>query len=131
MNERAEPVRRAVDLEAGIEAVWTALVDDPGIWFGGELTIEPRRGGAVRWRAEDGSERRGMVIACEPPVHLVFRWRELEGAGLTSLRAGPASVVAFVLDPTDEGGTRLTVTDALGESIAEGDSASVHERAVR
>ncbi len=56
-----------------------AAFTDPSLlarWWGGELTIEPRRGGAytVRFASLDRTLT-GRVLAYQPPERLVFRWQ--------------------------------------------------------
>ncbi len=107
-----EPIRKELHLEASPEEVWGALIHDLSSWFGAAAEIDPRPGGAVRFRWPDGTERRGLVETCDPPRRLAFRWRELRGAGV-GLVIGDVSTVEFVLEP-DAGATRLTVTESPG-----------------
>jgi uncharacterized protein YndB with AHSA1/START domain len=113
-----DQVTRHVRIEATPEAVWEALTDprELAAWFGAAGTIDPRVGGAVRFRWPDGSERRGLVIELDPPRRLAFRWRGLRTSG-----AGPSAVevrvVTFTLEPDRAGGrkgTRVTVTESNG-----------------
>ncbi len=99
-------------LQATPEQAWAALTDDLSSWFGADGEIDPRPGGAVRFRWFDGSERRGLVETFDPPRRLAFRWREIRGAGV-GLSIGDVSTVEFVLEP-DAGATRLTVTESPG-----------------
>lgn len=113
-----ERVTRQVRIDAAPEAVWDALIDPSELaaWFGAEGAIDPRLGGAVRFRWPDGTERRGLVIDFDPPRRLAFRWREL-AASEVGLSPADARVVTFTLEP--EGscrreGTRVTVTESNG-----------------
>ena len=108
------PVTRTIALRAAPEEVWGALTEAGRLseWFGVRAEIDPRPGGAVRFSARDGEERRGLVEVADPPHRLVFRWRELNGA-LVGIVAGDASTVEFLLEP-DGDGTRLVVTESPG-----------------
>lgn len=108
------PITRTLELRASPEDVWAALTDPDRLsaWFGVRADLDPRRGGAVRFASDDGSERRGLVEVFEPPHHLVFRWRRVrvvEGG----VEAGEASTVEFVLR-TGVNGTTLVVTESPG-----------------
>lgn len=109
-------VSRQVTIDATPEAVWGALTDPQQLaaWFDADAAIDLRRGGAVRFRWPDGTERRGLVIELDPPRRLAFRWRELRTSGLS---AAGARVVTFTLEPERSGrrdGTRVTVTESNG-----------------
>jgi uncharacterized protein YndB with AHSA1/START domain len=60
-------------LPGPIERVWAHLTDPKLLpaWFGGQSTIEPRQGGAVRLM--DG-QIRGTVTQWQPPHHLAYTW---------------------------------------------------------
>ncbi len=113
MVER-DAVRRQIAMAAPPEAVWEALTEGERLssWFGANVEIEARPGGAVRFRFADGTERRGVVQAADAPRRLVFRWTALRGSGF-DLAAGDASTVEFALEP-DGDGTRLVVTESPG-----------------
>jgi uncharacterized protein YndB with AHSA1/START domain len=113
-----DKVTRHVRIAATPEAVWDALTDprELAAWFGADGVIDPRLGGAVRFRWPDGAERRGLVIELDPPRRLAFRWRELRMSG-AGLSAAEARVVTFKLEPERSGqrdGTRVTVTEWSG-----------------
>jgi uncharacterized protein YndB with AHSA1/START domain len=98
-------VERSVVLDSDVERVWDAVVDDASSWFGGDVDIDARPGGAVTVRDEDG-ERRGTVEVCEPQRSLAFRvW--------TSPLDGPmeGSRVEIHLEPLDDSHTALTVVE--------------------
>jgi uncharacterized protein YndB with AHSA1/START domain len=107
-------VRREVSISSPREKVWEALTDPVQLaaWFGGEVEIDPRPGGPVRFRGPGRAERRGLVEEVDAPRRLIFRWRELGGAGF-GLVAGLATTVAFTLEP-DGDGTRLVLTESPG-----------------
>jgi len=101
-------------LDTGVERVWEAVVGDASSWFGAEVAIDPRPGGTVSVRDDDG-ERRGTVEVCEPHRTLAFRvW--------TSPLDGPmaGSRVEIHLEPLDEAHTSLTVveTQLSGRALA-------------
>ena len=104
-----EEVRREVSFEASPGQVWSALTQPPlmSAWFDADVEIEARSGGAVRFRFREGSERRGVIEAFDPPRRLVFRWRP------TTALAREPSVVEFALQ--EEGtGTRVVLTEVRG-----------------
>ncbi len=109
-----EPIRREVSLAAPLEAVWDALTQ-PGelaAWFGAEAEIEPRAGGAVRFRWPDGTERRGLVVEVVRPRRLTFRWREMRTSS-SGLAVADPTVVTFTLE-SRERRTVVTVTESNG-----------------
>jgi uncharacterized protein YndB with AHSA1/START domain len=110
---RKETVTRSVQLDALPRDVWGALTEASLLsdWFDAEAELDPRVGGAVRFRFPDGSELRGVVVACDPPRRLSFRWRDVRAPG-------NAAVVEFSLELVSHG-TRLTVTESPGIVSAE------------
>ena len=105
-------MRRELAIAAVPADVWAALVDPTRVsaWFGAAVELEPRRGGAVRFRFPDGVERRGIVEEVQPGHRLVFRWRRVDRSPVAG---GDPSVVAFELSAEGEG-TRLVVTESPG-----------------
>lgn len=113
-----DQVTRHVKIDATPGSVWEALTDPQKLaaWFGADGAIDPRLGGAVRFRWPDGTERRGVVIELDPRRRLAFRWRELRTSA-AGLSAVVATVVTFTLEPQRSGqgeGTRVTVTESNG-----------------
>jgi uncharacterized protein YndB with AHSA1/START domain len=104
----SENVRREVSLEASPQEVWSALTQAPllSAWFDTEAELDPRQGGAVRFRSRDGTDRRGVIELFDPPRRLAFRWR-------LTRALGEPSVVEFAL-LEDGTGTRLVVTESRG-----------------
>ena len=103
-------VHREVELPAPPDRVWSALTeaDELSVWFGAEVTLDPRRGGRLAARWPDGRERTGVVEEVEPGRRLAFRWLPFERhPGGEVLVLGPGRV-AFDLEPVP-GGTRLSV----------------------
>lgn len=109
-----DPVTRAIVIRAPIREVWAALVHPAQMssWFGADVELEPRPGGAVRFFWADGTERRGVVVDVDPPRRLSFRWRELRSRPRGTTVSDPG-VVVFELD-SDGGGTRVVVTESPG-----------------
>jgi uncharacterized protein YndB with AHSA1/START domain len=106
-----ERVTRTVVLPAEPDEVWATLTtpDELSAWLGEVVALELEPGGSLVVRENEGATRRGVVEAADPGRILSFRWRRLEGAGV-SLEVGGASRVTFVLE-ADPDGTRLTVTE--------------------
>jgi uncharacterized protein YndB with AHSA1/START domain len=123
------PVRRVVELDATPDVVWGTITRSKELaaWFGADAEVDPRPGGAVRFRWPDGSERRGVVEVAERPRRFAFRWREL-GRSEHGIEIGETSRVEFQIEPI-AGRTRLTVTEHPGivrtEAIAT-DSVATH-----
>jgi uncharacterized protein YndB with AHSA1/START domain len=99
-------VTRSVLLDSDPAEVWEALTDETALseWLAPEVELEPREGGRVRCRYEDGSERRGEVELVEEAERLSFHWRR-EG--------GEPSRVELSVDAV-AGGTRVTVIETAG-----------------
>lgn len=97
-------VSRSVLLGAPPEEVWEALTDAGALseWLAPEVELDPRAGGELLCRYEDGSERRGEIELVEEAERLAFHWRR-EG--------GEPSRVELLVDAVAEG-TRLTVTES-------------------
>jgi uncharacterized protein YndB with AHSA1/START domain len=106
------PIRREVIVDASLEDVWVALTtrERVGAWFGAEVELEARPDGPISVRFADGSVRRGVVETVEAPDRFAFRWRSVgnldEGASV-----GDGSTVEFRLSRTDDGRTRIVVTE--------------------
>lgn len=91
-------------LDAPPEQVWEALTDEAALseWLASEVELDPREGGEIICRFEDGEERRGEVELVEEAERLAFHWWR-EGRG--------PSRVEFTVDAV-AGGTLLTVTES-------------------
>jgi len=85
-------------------------------WFGAEVDVDPRPGGAVRFRWADGVERRGLVVELDRPRRFAFRWRELRSTS-SGLAISDPTVVEFVLEGSEGGATRVRVTEAPGMAV--------------
>jgi len=83
--QTAEPVRASVVVEAPIDQAFTTFTRDIGRWWPPdhhlleaplkETVFEPRVGGGILDRGEDGSECRwATVLAYEPPERVCFSW---------------------------------------------------------
>jgi uncharacterized protein YndB with AHSA1/START domain len=99
----AHTVTRSVVVEAPPEQVWEAITDETALreWLAPEVELDPREGGEIICRYDDGEERRGEVELVEEAERLAFRWRR-QGAG--------PSQVELIVDAV-AGGTRLTVVE--------------------
>jgi uncharacterized protein YndB with AHSA1/START domain len=104
VSNLAHTVERSILLDAPPERVWEALTDPAALreWLAPEVELEPREGGELRCRYEDGEERRGEVELVEEAERLAFSWWRED--------CGP-SRVELVLDAVG-GGTRLTVVES-------------------
>jgi uncharacterized protein YndB with AHSA1/START domain len=104
VSNLAHTVERSIFLPAPPEEVWEAITDECllSAWLAPEVELDPREGGELVCRYEDGEERRGEVELAEEAERLSFRWWRED--------SGP-SRVELVLDAVAEG-TRLTVTES-------------------
>jgi uncharacterized protein YndB with AHSA1/START domain len=110
-----QPIRREVAVEASIDDVWAALTteDQLGDWFGADVQLQARRDGPVTFRMADGSTRRGIVEAVDPPTRFAFRWRSVEMRS-GAVQVGDVSRVEFLLEAIDDHATRVTVVESPG-----------------
>jgi uncharacterized protein YndB with AHSA1/START domain len=99
----AHTVTRSVVVDAAPEQVWEAITDETALreWLAPEVELDPREGGEIVCRYEDGEERRGEVELVEEAERLAFHWWR-QGAG--------PSQVELIIDAVAEG-TRLTVVE--------------------
>ena len=109
-------VTRSITLDAAPEEVWDAITDESLLreWLAPDVALEPREGGEVECRYEDGEVRRGEVSLVEEAERLAFTWT----------RAGRGeSRVELIVDALGEG-ARLTVVETaaapLGPQAAAG-----------
>jgi uncharacterized protein YndB with AHSA1/START domain len=104
MSTLPHTVTRSVVLDVPPERVWEAITDEGALseWLAPEVELDPREGGEVLCRYEDGSERRGEVELVEEAERLAFRWRR-EDAGLSRVELRVEAVAE---------GTRLTVVES-------------------
>ena len=103
MSNLAHTVKRTVLLDAEPSEVWEALTDEALLseWLASEVELDPREGGELVCRFEDGEERRGEVALVEEAERLAFTWHREEGG---------ESWVEWIVDAVAEG-TRLTVIE--------------------
>lgn len=103
MINLAHTVKRSVLLDAPPGEVWEALIDETRLseWLAPEVELDPREGGKLVCRFEDGEERRGEVAVVEEAERLAFFWRREEGG---------ESWVEWIVDAVADG-TRLTVIE--------------------
>jgi len=96
-------VERETVVPASPEEVWEALTDGALLeeWLAPEVELDPREGGDVSVRLEDGEERSGTVEEVEEGRRLAFRW-EREGVG--------ESYVELTVDAV-AGGSRVVVVE--------------------
>jgi uncharacterized protein YndB with AHSA1/START domain len=104
VSNLAHTVKRTVLLDAEPAEVWAALTDEVLLseWLAPEVELDPREGGELVCRFEDGEERRGEVAVVEEAERLAFLWRRQEGG---------ESWVEWIVDVVADG-TRLTVIES-------------------
>jgi uncharacterized protein YndB with AHSA1/START domain len=103
-------VRRAITLPVDRERAWRAVTEELDAWLADEVDLDPRAGGAVTVRWNNGRERTGVVEDIAEERRLSFRWSE-DGS--------EESLVEVTLDDVEEG-TRVTVLEAPVRSLVEG-----------
>ncbi|HSS32497.1 MAG TPA: SRPBCC domain-containing protein [Solirubrobacterales bacterium] len=103
MSKLTHTVTRSVVLDAAPAEVWEAITDEDLLseWLAPEVELDPREGGEMVCRFEDGEERRGEIELVVEAERLAFSWWR-EGGG--------PSRVEFLVDAVAEG-TRLTVIE--------------------
>ena len=103
VSNLAHTVKRTVLLDADPTAVWEALTDEALLseWLASEVELDPREGGELVCRFEDGEERRGEVALVEEAERLAFTWHRTDGG---------ESSVEWIVDAVADG-TRLTVIE--------------------
>lgn len=106
----AQTVERTILLDASVEEVWAALIEESLLaeWLADEVELDPREGGEIICRYEDGEERRGEIEQVEEAQRLAFRWWREEG-GL--------SRVELILDAVADQ-TLLTVVERRFDATA-------------
>jgi uncharacterized protein YndB with AHSA1/START domain len=103
-------VRRAITLPVDRERAWRAVTEELDAWLADEVDLDPREGGAVTVRWNDGRERTGIVEDVAEERRLSFRWSD-DGS--------EESLVELTLDEVEEG-TRVTVLEAPVRALADG-----------
>jgi uncharacterized protein YndB with AHSA1/START domain len=101
-------IERTVRLDRAPAAVWPALTTAEGLaaWFGEEVEIDLRPGGAFRMRWSDGGATDMRVERVEEPAVFGFTWHLQELPEDDPRR----TYVEFTLEP-DGAGTLLTVVE--------------------
>jgi uncharacterized protein YndB with AHSA1/START domain len=112
--DTARTVRRSLVLHVSREQLWEALTRPARLaaWFGADVVeLELRPGGRIVFEGQDGSIRRGLIQAVDPPRRFTFRWLPITVGSDGASASFPRATVELVLEETD-GGTRLTVTES-------------------
>lgn len=109
MFNLAHTVKRSVLLDVPPSEVWEAVTDEGLLseWLAPEVELDPREGGELVCRYEDGEERRGEVELVEEAERLAFQWWRQGSEG--SARSRVEFIVEAIAD-----GTRLTVVETRG-----------------
>jgi len=99
-------VTRSLTLDASPDQVWPLVADEEGLagWFGGDVQLDMRPGGAGRFTDDSGHVRRAVVadVQTERSVGWIW-WDEDEPAA--------ASSVELRVDSTEDGRSTVTVTE--------------------
>jgi uncharacterized protein YndB with AHSA1/START domain len=99
-----DSIERSIDLDAPADDVWRAISDDYllGEWLAADVELDPRPGGAISCRTEEGEDRFGAVELVEEGERIAFHWQR---------QGQPPSRVELRLTELDDG-TRLTVFES-------------------
>ncbi len=118
---KTDTIVRVVELKADPKRVWRAVADyrEFGTWFRVELdqpfTPGGRSTGRMTYPGAEGLGWLAYVETMDAPRRLVLRWHldpvdaDTSEAVIAKL---PTTEVEFLLEPTDAGGTRLTITES-------------------
>jgi uncharacterized protein YndB with AHSA1/START domain len=123
MTEATTAVEVSVELAAAPDAVFPYFTDPARYvqWMGSEAGLDPAPGGTFRVRMPDGFRAAGTFLQVDPPHLVVFTWgfADADAAQRSKHEPNRASTgnpmppgstrVTVTLDPTDSGGTRLTL----------------------
>lgn len=106
-------VERSVVIPASKDDVWEAITNpaDLSAWFGADVDIELRPGGAADFQTDDGTHRRGLVEEVDEGRRLAFRWWPLGTADVTR--------VQITLDDGPDG-TEVTVVETVASAARSG-----------
>jgi uncharacterized protein YndB with AHSA1/START domain len=109
-----EQIERQILLPASAAEVWEALTngDQVSNWFGAQVEVDARRGGRVRFRFPDGSERGAVIETFETERLLVLRWLPFGQDAEGKTEGRPSTRVRFSLKPSQDG-TLLVVQESL------------------
>ncbi|MDW5593371.1 SRPBCC domain-containing protein [Conexibacter stalactiti] len=116
--EPAAAVHRSVVLPVSREHAWRAVTDPDQLacWLADDVELEPRAGGAARFRWDDGGDRVGVVDELTEQRRIAFRWQAADADDDTG-----ESLVELTLDDV-EGGTRVSVVEVRTDALRSGDA---------
>jgi uncharacterized protein YndB with AHSA1/START domain len=122
-SERLE-LRREIAIAARPETVWELLVDpDRAItWWGREMALDPRPGGALRIAVTARSVASGEFVELDPPRRLVFTWGWESGGGDPGLVPPGSTTVEIDLVPDGDG----TLVRLVHRDLPTEESAGAH-----
>jgi uncharacterized protein YndB with AHSA1/START domain len=105
-----ETVTRRVELEISTAELWNAITDGEALatWLGDDVEIDLRPGGIGHVIDQDVT-RQLTVDKVEQGRAWSFEWH---------VDDEPVSHVAFEIESTEDGGSRLTITETLGASAS-------------
>ena len=105
MLARMETVSRQVELDISPDALWAAISERAALeaWFGDVVDLDLRPGGSGVV-VDDGVVRHVHIDTVEPGRGWSFHWQ---------VDDEPESHVTLAIATTDDGGSRLTVTETL------------------
>lgn len=100
-----ETISRQIDLDVSPVALWEAISDRGALetWLGDTVDVDLRPGGAGVV-IDDGVTRRVRVDTVDAGRGWSFHW-QVDGE--------PESHVVLAIATTDDGGSRLTITESL------------------
>jgi uncharacterized protein YndB with AHSA1/START domain len=102
-------ITREIELPATVERVWRAIsdADEIGRWFpsgGAEIpSLEPGGTGILTWANDETFPI--VIEVVQAPTYLAWTWGH-------ETPEVPTTLVEWRLEPTEAGGTRLTLTES-------------------
>ncbi len=105
LDGAGDTVVRSVTVDCDVTRAWTLISTADGLarWLGDDVRLDPRVGGALGVRDDDGTDRIGRVVDAEEGRSLTFEWAPV---GDSAAR----STVTLVVDGDDDG-ARVTVVE--------------------
>lgn len=105
-----DTIERSAVLPHPIDRVWAALTDPEEFarWFCQSASWELREGAPMTMAWDHYGTAPGVIVAVEPKSRFAFRW----GSEGQPLEPSQSTLVEWSLEPSDDGGTILTVVES-------------------
>lgn len=116
--ESTDRIEKEISLDAPVARVWRALTDSRefGEWFrvtvDGPFTVGGMVRGNLLFPGWEHVTWEAVVEAVEPMRRFAFAWHPYAIDPAQDYSAEPRTLVEFILEPSESGGTRLRVTES-------------------